>query len=61
MAASALADVDTMLQAMLRSKPPGVSGSRINSIGKICVDNIQVRCLENVSPLRRICSHIAPD
>ncbi|KND94115.1 Rpb7-binding protein seb1 [Tolypocladium ophioglossoides CBS 100239] len=39
--ASAVADLDTGLQAMLNLKPPGVSGSRITSLTTLCVVNIQ--------------------
>ena len=41
--ASAVADLDAGLQAMLNLKPPGVSGSRITSLTTLCVANIQVR------------------
>ncbi|POR38078.1 Rpb7-binding protein seb1 [Tolypocladium paradoxum] len=39
--ASAVADLDAGLQAMLNLKPPGVSGSRITSLTTLCVANIQ--------------------
>ncbi|KAH7270544.1 uncharacterized protein BKA55DRAFT_588960 [Fusarium redolens] len=39
--ASAVADLETGLQAMLNLKPPGVSGSRITSLTSLCVSNIQ--------------------
>nr|XP_036584126.1 RNA-binding protein [Colletotrichum truncatum]KAF6793515.1 RNA-binding protein [Colletotrichum truncatum] len=39
--ASAVADLEVGLQAMLGLKPPGVSGSRITSLTKLCVDNVQ--------------------
>ncbi|CAI0650805.1 unnamed protein product [Colletotrichum noveboracense] len=39
--ASALADLEEGLQTMLTLKPPGVSGSRIGVITKICVENVQ--------------------
>lgn len=42
--ASAVADLEAGLQAMLNLKPPGVSGSRIISLTQLCVSNIQV-CL----------------
>lgn len=41
--ASAVADLEAGLQAMLNLKPPGVSGSRITSLTSLCVSNIQVR------------------
>lgn len=34
---------------MLTLKPPGVSGSRIGVITKICVENVQVRLLTRLS------------
>lgn len=40
--ASAVADLEAGLQAMLGLKPPGVSGSRITSLTSLCVSNIQV-------------------
>ena len=40
--ASAVADLETGLQAMLNLKPPGVSGSRITSLTSLCLSNIQV-------------------
>ncbi|KPM35322.1 hypothetical protein AK830_g11245 [Neonectria ditissima] len=39
--ASAVADLEAGLQAMLNLKPPGVSGSRITSLTSLCVSNIQ--------------------
>lgn len=39
--ASAVADLEAGLQAMLNLKPPGVSGSRITSLTTLCVANIQ--------------------
>ena len=39
---SAVADLEGGLQAMLLMKPPGVSGSRIQSITTLCVNNVQV-------------------
>jgi len=39
--ASAVADLEAGLQAMLGLKPPGVSGSRITSLTSLCVSNIQ--------------------
>lgn len=39
---SAVADLETNLQAMLALKPPGVSGSRINNVTNLCMANIQV-------------------
>ncbi|ETS02159.1 hypothetical protein M419DRAFT_24911 [Trichoderma reesei RUT C-30] len=39
--ASAVADLEAGLQAMLNLKPPGVSGSRITSLTALCVANIQ--------------------
>ncbi|KAL2684862.1 hypothetical protein Neosp_005953 [[Neocosmospora] mangrovei] len=39
--ASAVADLEVGLQAMLNLKPPGVSGSRITSLTSLCVSNIQ--------------------
>lgn len=38
---SAVAELETGLQAMLGLKPPGVSGSRITSITALCVGNVQ--------------------
>lgn len=40
---SAVAELEAGLQAMLALKPPGVSGSRIQSITALCTANIQVR------------------
>jgi protein NRD1 len=40
---SAVADLDGYLQSMLGLKPPGVSGSKINSITQLCTANVQVR------------------
>ncbi|KAF5006981.1 hypothetical protein FDECE_6663 [Fusarium decemcellulare] len=39
--ASAVADLEAGLQAMLNLKPPGVSGSRITSLTSLCVSNIE--------------------
>ncbi|KAM4060602.1 RNA polymerase II-binding domain-containing protein [Hirsutella rhossiliensis] len=39
--ATAVADLEAGLQAMLNLKPPGVSGSRITSLTSLCVSNIQ--------------------
>jgi protein NRD1 len=39
--ASAVADLEAGLQAMLNLKPPGVSGSRIINLTQLCVSNIQ--------------------
>jgi protein NRD1 len=39
---SAVADLEASLQAMLQLKPPGVSGSRIQSITTLCTANVQV-------------------
>ncbi|KJZ77770.1 hypothetical protein HIM_02947 [Hirsutella minnesotensis 3608] len=39
--ASAVADLEAGLQAMLGLKPPGVSGSRITNLTSLCVSNIQ--------------------
>ena len=39
---SAVAELEAGLQAMLSLKPPGVSGSRIQSITTLCVANVQV-------------------
>ncbi|KAF9878502.1 hypothetical protein CkaCkLH20_03994 [Colletotrichum karsti] len=41
MASAATAELEAGLQAMLTLKPPGVSGSRINTLTKLCVDNVQ--------------------
>lgn len=41
--ASAVADLEAGLQAMLNLKPPGVSGSRITSLTSLCLSNIQAR------------------
>lgn len=38
---SAVAELETGLQAMLALKPPGVSGSKINAITTLCVANVQ--------------------
>ena len=60
--ASAVADLEAGLQAMLNLKPPGVSGSRITSLTSLCLSNIQARlyiCIihrgnphTNLSPLQ---------
>lgn len=39
---SAVAELDGYLQSMLGLKPPGVSGSKINSITSLCTANVQV-------------------
>lgn len=39
---SAVAELDGYLQSMLALKPPGVSGSKINSITQLCSANVQV-------------------
>ena len=39
---SAVAELDNYLQSMLALKPPGVSGSKINSITSLCTANVQV-------------------
>lgn len=39
---SAVADLETNLQAMLALKPPGVSGSRISAVTSLCIANVQV-------------------
>jgi protein NRD1 len=50
---SAVAELDSYLQSMLQQKPPGVSGSKINSITTLCDANVQVRahlpCLARAS------------
>ncbi|RMZ86771.1 hypothetical protein DV736_g6002, partial [Chaetothyriales sp. CBS 134916] len=38
---SAVAELDAILQSMLNLKPPGVSGSKINSITSLCTANVQ--------------------
>ncbi|KFY10267.1 hypothetical protein V492_05096 [Pseudogymnoascus sp. VKM F-4246] len=38
---SAVAELETALQAMLSLKPPGVSGSRIASLTALCLANVQ--------------------
>ncbi|KAI0137347.1 hypothetical protein BJ170DRAFT_56573 [Xylariales sp. AK1849] len=38
---SAVAELETGLNAMLGLKPPGVSGSQIKTITALCVDNVQ--------------------
>ncbi|KAJ9248476.1 hypothetical protein C8Q69DRAFT_116894 [Paecilomyces variotii] len=38
---SAVAELDGYLQSMLALKPPGVSGSKINSITSLCTANVQ--------------------
>jgi protein NRD1 len=40
---SAVAELEAGLQAMLSLKPPGVSGSRIQTLTALCLANIQVR------------------
>lgn len=40
---SAVAELENYLQSMLALKPPGVSGSKINSITSLCTANVQVR------------------
>jgi hypothetical protein len=40
---SAVAELEASLQAMLSLKPPGVSGSRIQTLTALCLANIQVR------------------
>lgn len=42
---SAVADLETNLQAMLGLKPPGVSGSKISTLTSLCIANVQVRML----------------
>lgn len=42
---SAVAELENYLQSMLALKPPGVSGSKINSITSLCTANVQVRSL----------------
>ena len=39
---SAVAELENYLQSMLALKPPGVSGSKINSITALCTANVQV-------------------
>lgn len=39
---SPVAELDAGLQAMLSLKPPGVTGSRIQSITTLCTENVQV-------------------
>lgn len=48
---SAVAELDNYLQSMLALKPPGVSGSKINSITSLCTANVQVRLPIFSSPL----------
>ncbi|ROV95794.1 hypothetical protein VPNG_08755 [Cytospora leucostoma] len=38
---SAVADLETNLQAMLSLKPPGVSGSKISTVTSLCIANVQ--------------------
>lgn len=38
---SAVADLETNLQAMLALKPPGVSGSKISTVTSLCIANVQ--------------------
>jgi hypothetical protein len=52
--ASAVADLEAGLQAMLNLKPPGVSGSRITSLTSLCVANIQVGSLHHLSITQRM-------
>ena len=40
---SAVAELEDSLRAMLGLKPPGVSGTKINSITALCIANVQVR------------------
>lgn len=40
---SAVAELEAKLQEMLNLKPPGVSGSKINTLTSLCTANIQVR------------------
>lgn len=47
---SAVTEVDNILQSMLALKPPGVSGSKINSITSLCVNNVQVRSPQGPGP-----------
>lgn len=42
---SAVADLETNLQAMLALKPPGVSGSKISTVTSLCIANVQVRLM----------------
>ncbi len=39
---SAVADLEAGLNAMQALKPPGVSGSKIQSLTALCVENVQV-------------------
>jgi protein NRD1 len=39
---SAVAELDSALQAMLAAKPPGVSASKVVSITSLCNANVQV-------------------
>lgn len=39
---SEIAELDTLLQAVLSLKPPGITKSTITSITKLCVDNVKV-------------------
>lgn len=48
---SAVADLETQLQAMLALRPPGVSGSKIANITALCTANVQV---SPPSPVARI-------
>ncbi|KAK4222409.1 Rpb7-binding protein seb1 [Podospora fimiseda] len=41
MSAAAVAELEANLQAMLSMKPPGVSASKIGSLTKLCVENVQ--------------------
>jgi len=47
---SAVAELEAGLQAMLSLKPPGVSGSRIQSITALCTANVQVSKIDSTPP-----------
>lgn len=42
MSSSPVADLEAGLNAMQALKPPGVSGSKIQSLTALCVENVQV-------------------
>lgn len=46
---SPVAELEAGLNAMQSLKPPGVSGSRIQSLTTLCVENVQVRLRKTLS------------
>jgi hypothetical protein len=61
---AALEELGTHLQSLQALKPPGVTKSKIDSISKLCVDNVQVCRLAAVTvsdvfvPILRPSSHL---